>query len=121
MAPVMAIRESHSAIRDPRSGMRSADCGVRIFCGYLLLVALVATWASAQELPALTQPVNDFANVIDPASAQAMESLIRSLHEQTQDAVVVATVDTYAPYGDIREFANRLFENHGKGIGQRGK
>jgi uncharacterized protein len=116
MAAVMP-RNPRSAIRIPRSGIRAAKCGLRL----LIVVFIVAAAASAQELPELTQPVNDFANVIDPASEQAMESLIRSLHEQTQDAVVVATVDTYAPYGDIREFANRLFENHGKGIGQRGK
>lgn len=95
--------------------------GLRVLRGVTVFVVFVAASAAAQELPRLTQPVNDFANVIDPASEQAMDSLIRSLHEQTQDTVVVATVDTYAPYGDIREFANRLFENHGKGIGQRGK
>jgi uncharacterized protein len=35
--------------------------------------------------------------------------------------VVVTTVPTIAPYGDIREYANKLFENHGRGIGEKGK
>ena len=35
--------------------------------------------------------------------------------------VVVATVPTIDPYGDIREYAVKLFENHGRGIGDKGK
>ena len=34
---------------------------------------------------------------------------------------MVATVDTFKPYGDIREYAVKMFENRGRGIGQRGK
>jgi uncharacterized protein len=33
----------------------------------------------------------------------------------------VATIETVAPYADIREYAVKMFENHGRGIGQRGK
>ena len=69
----------------------------------------------------LTQPVNDFANVIDEPSKQTMESLIRSLQQASGDVVVVATVPTFKPYGDIREYAVKMFENRGRGIGQRGK
>jgi uncharacterized protein len=89
----------------------------------LFFVLLTATGhATAQELPPeLTQPVNDFANAIDPASRNAMEALIRSLQQASGDVVVVATVRTYKPYGDIREYAVKMFENHGRGIGQRGK
>ena len=87
----------------------------------LSLVAVTAT-AAAQELPPeLTQPVNDFAHVIDAQSAQTMEALIRSLQQASGDVVVVATVPTFKPYGDIREYAVKMFENHGRGIGQRGK
>ena len=99
------------------SGFRFATCA-------LLAVALVLVThlpARAQALPELTQPVNDFANVIDPSSAQAMDSLIRSLQRATGDVVVVATVRTFKPFGSIEEFANRLFENHGRGIGEKGK
>jgi uncharacterized protein len=75
----------------------------------------------ASNLPALTQPVNDFANVIDPASARAMDRMIRALLAASGDAVVVATVPTIEPYGDIREYTVKLFENHGRGVGQKGK
>jgi uncharacterized protein len=85
------------------------------------LLFFVAVAATAQELPQLTQPVNDFAGVIDAQSHQALESLIRSLQQATGDVVVVATTKTFQPYGDIREYANRLFENHGRGIGEKGK
>jgi len=78
--------------------------------------------AAAQPAPpALTQPVNDFANVIDPASAAKMDELIRSLQKASGDVVVVATVETFQPYGDIREYAVKMFENGGRGIGQKGK
>ncbi len=77
--------------------------------------------AGDPSLPALTQPVNDFAGVIDAASAATMSDQIRKLQAATGDAVVVATIKTFAPYGDIREYAVKLFENHGKGIGEKGK
>ena len=77
--------------------------------------------ARAQEPPELTQPVNDFAHVIDEPSENAMEALIRSLQQASGDVVVVATIPTYKPYGDIREYSVKMFENHGRGIGQRGK
>jgi uncharacterized protein len=75
----------------------------------------------ASDLPELTQPVNDFAHVIDAENAAAMDRMIRALLAKTGDAVVVATVPTIEPYGDIREYAVKLFENHGKGIGAKGK
>ena len=71
--------------------------------------------------PELTQPVNDFAHVIDAPGTNAMEALIRSLQQASGDVVVVATVPTFKPYGDIREYAVKMFDNHGRGIGQRGK
>jgi uncharacterized protein len=87
-----------------------------------IYVVLIATAAFAQELPPeLTQPVNDFANVIDQQHEQTMEELIRSLQQASGDVVVVATVPTFQPYADIREYAVKMFENHGHGIGQRGK
>lgn len=88
----------------------------------LLVLALLAPVARAQDaLPALSQPVNDFAGVIDKASAAEMDRAIRTLQEATGDAVVVATIPTFAPYADIREYAVKLFENQGRGIGEKGK
>jgi uncharacterized protein len=77
--------------------------------------------AQSDSLPELTKPVNDFAQVIDPASATAMESMIRELQEKTGDVVVVATVPTVESYATVKDYAVKLFENHGRGIGQKGK
>lgn len=86
-----------------------------------VLAAGVVAIQAPHQLPALTAPVNDTARVIDGASQRAMDSLIRSLQQATGDAVVVATVTTFKPYGTLQEFAVKLFENGGRGIGQRGK
>ncbi len=50
-----------------------------------------------------------------------MDREIRALTAASGDVVVVATVPTIEPYGDIREYATKLFENNGRGIGQKGK
>jgi uncharacterized protein len=91
---------------------------VLVFVGF---VAACANLQAQDAPPELTAPVNDFANVIDPSSERAMESLIRSLEQASGDVVVVATVPTFEPYGDIREYAVRMFENGGRGIGRKGK
>jgi uncharacterized protein len=88
-----------------------------------VIAVAMAVWpAYAQTpaqpaLPVLTAPVNDFAKVIDAASAAELDRLIRTLQTATGDVVVVATVDTFAPYATIDEYAVRLFEK--AGIGQR--
>jgi len=87
----------------------------------LLFLVLLALPARAQNLPELTAPVNDFAHVIDAQSAAGIERLSRSLKSASGDVVVVATVPTIEPYGDIREYATKLFENGGRGIGEKGK
>ncbi|MDR1989164.1 MAG: TPM domain-containing protein [Acidobacteriaceae bacterium] len=87
-----------------------------------LSASLPASSATAAPAPpALTGAVNDFAHVLDPDSAQAIEHAILSLKSTTGDVVVVATVPTIEPYADIREYAVRMFENGGNGIGDRGK
>jgi uncharacterized protein len=92
---------------------------------FLLLPSsfLLHAAASGQQAPpALTAPVNDFANVIDPSDAAEMERRIRALQGASGDVVVVATVRTFQPYyGDINEYAVRMFENGGRGIGAKGK
>ena len=90
-------------------------------CSTLLAIWLLAVPASAADLPELTAPVNDFAHVIDAQSAAGIERLSRSLKSASGDVVVVATVPTIEPYGDIREYATKLFENGGRGIGEKGK
>ena len=85
----------------------------------LLFVALSVALSGTQSLPTLTAPVNDFAHALDQDTAQALERRIRALQTTTGDAVVVATVPTFAPYGSIEEYAVRLFEQ--AGIGQKNK
>jgi uncharacterized protein len=87
-----------------------------------LALAGVATRAHAQPpTAALTESVNDFAHVIDADNARQLDTLIRSLQQASGDVVVVATIPTYQPYGSIQEYAVKMFENGGRGIGQRGK
>ena len=93
-----------------------------------LIAGLLAflVWPSAARaadppLPELTRPVNDFAGIINDSSEANLDREIRSLQSATGDVVVVVTVETFAPYGDIREYAVKLFENRGRGIGEKGK
>jgi uncharacterized protein len=86
----------------------------------LVLLLLGATVSAQQDPPELTRPVNDFAGVIDAESARQLDSLIRSLQETTGDVVVVATIKSLEGE-DINEYAERMFRNRGKGIGQGGK
>lgn len=89
---------------------------------WLLPLVLTPRPASAQPAPPeLTAPVNDFAHVIDAASAAELERRIRALQAATGDAVVVATVPTLKPYADIREYAGKMFLNGGRGVGAKGK
>jgi uncharacterized protein len=94
--------------------------------GAIALVAivtlLVAARADAQpDPPQLTDTVNDFAGVIDAASKRELDSIIRRLQAASGDAIVVATIKTFEPWGDIRTYAVKMFENHGRGIGQKGR
>jgi uncharacterized protein len=86
-----------------------------------LAVALVAAPCRSQELPSLTQPVNDLANVVDSASEQRLDVLIRNVQSRTGDVIIVATIETVAPYATPKDYAVKLFENRGRGIGQRGQ
>ncbi len=87
----------------------------------LAALVLAASTVHAADLPELTAPVNDFAGVIDAQSARGIERLSRALKDASGDVVVVATVPTIEGYGDIQEYATKLFENHGKGVGDKGK
>jgi uncharacterized protein len=120
MAPVSAARTRSLAVR---SDSQVTAAATRMSCAVGLVMSLfLASPIAAQEPPPeLTQPVNDFANVIDPQHEASLDALIRSLQQASGDVVVVATVDTIAPYGDIREYIVRMFENRGRGIGQKGK
>src|SRR5581483_6277161 len=69
----------------------------RVFFVSCLAVLLAASAFSrvvrAQPVPPeLTQPVNDFAHVIDADSARSIDQMSRALQAASGDVVVVATV-----------------------------
>jgi uncharacterized protein len=103
--------------REGWQGLKIVPCILWLIC------ATLACQPKEQraDLPELTQTVNDFASVVDPTNAAEMDRMIRALQAATGDTAVVATVRTIAPYADIRDYANKLFGNHGRGIGQKGK
>lgn len=115
--------------RPSRRATRLALIATLIVCSGLWLVRSAAAQAlpPGATLPELTQPVNDFANVIDPQNAAEIDRVSRALLAATTDAngigdtIIVVTTPTYAPFGDIREYAVKLFENHGRGIGDKKK
>ncbi len=94
---------------------------IRPLAFVVLLLAAGASAAAQPPTPRLTGAVNDFANVIDPASEAELERRIASLMSATGDVVGVATVPDLAGFAGIDEFKVKLFENHGRGIGQKGK
>lgn len=95
------------------------------FARWVVLALTLCVWAlpaGAQTAPPeLVEPVNDFANVIDPGSARAIESLIRQLQAASGDVMVVATVKTFQPWADLNSYAVKMFENGGKGLGAKGQ
>jgi uncharacterized protein len=94
----------------------------RFILALTLAAALAPRAVSAQPPPpALDAPVNDYAHVVDAQSAAELDRRIRALQAATGDTVVVATVPTFQPYGDIRQFADKMFQNHGRGVGEKGK
>lgn len=109
------------------SRTRAKGLGLRAVVLSLQLLALSPFFVFsprviAADLPTLTDdPVNDFAHVIDAQSAQGIERLSRSLKKASGDVVMVATVPTIEGYGSIDEYATKLFENNGRGIGDKGK
>jgi uncharacterized protein len=86
-----------------------------------VVLSLAVAAAAQPPPPELTAPVNDFAGVIDAGSSQALDRLIRALRHASGDTVIVATVKTFQPWGDVRSYATKMFENGGRGIGERGK
>jgi uncharacterized protein len=77
----------------------------------LAFATVAAVGAAVQPLPALAdKAVNDFASVVDSRSEAEIERWVRSLVAASKDYVYVVTVDTFAPYSSIEEYAVRLFE-----------
>src|SRR5687767_5191784 len=95
-------------------GLRIRDWGLgrlRVYACLLVLLFVPIPVASQPLPPELTKPVNDFANVIDAASEAEIERRILELKRASGDVVIVATIDTFQPYADVREYAVKMFEN----------
>ena len=76
--------------------------------------------ASTAGVPELAQHVNDFANVIG-SGRNNIERAITALFSETADVIVVTTVQSIAPFSDIRDYSVEMFKNRGRGIGAAGK
>lgn len=90
----------------------------RLLLGIGVAIALlVSSRAGAQSLPTLTGPVNDFAHVLSQQESDTLDRYIRALlaNSPKKDTVIVATVDSFAPYASIEEYAVKLFEKAGPG------
>jgi uncharacterized protein len=97
---------------------------VRVLTIATLLLFILGQAIQAQEsekLPVLVDPVNDFAKVLGAGQDAEIDRMARALMAATGDVVIVTTMPTFAPYGSIQEYAVKLFENHGRGIGEKGK
>jgi uncharacterized protein len=95
--------------------------GITIFIVWIALFFALSTVGAfaAEKYPAQRgTAVNDFANVIDPASAAQIEALAREVLQKTGTAVVVATVATVGENEDYSMYANGLYKAWG--IGKKG-
>jgi uncharacterized membrane protein YgcG len=97
--------------------MRAWLCAIAL----VLALPIQPDAQSAAPLPELTRPVHDLAQVLDPESVSRLETMSRTLQAATGDVVVVVTTPSIEPYADLREYAVEVFENHGRGIGDREK
>ncbi len=84
----------------------------------LLLLLAGAVGGAPLDFPRPKGAVNDFAGVIDAASAELMENLSREVLAKTGTAVVVAVVAEIGD-NDPDDYANRLYQAWG--IGEKGK
>lgn len=107
------------SFRSASGGALTRRCGIALVA--LAIVVMAAPAGAQPDPPALTDTVNDFAGVIDASAKQQLDTLSRQLQSASGDALVVATIKTFEPWGDITTYAAKMFENHGRGIGQQGR
>ncbi len=97
--------------------MNKLMSGRRILLPLLLVWLLLAGSAAGKELgfPKPKGAVNDFAGVVDAASAATMENLSREVLEKTGTSVVVAVMADIGD-NDADDYANRLYQAWGIGV-----
>src|SRR3954447_3411739 len=84
---------------------------------FLLLLALVAAPAAAQNFPALTGRVVDAANIIPDAEEAALTQKLETVEKASSPQLVVATVPSLEGY-PIEDYGYQLGRKWG--IGQKG-
>jgi uncharacterized protein len=101
----------------------SAECRVlRAGCRVLVTACAVAFLAAglvvAQEFPAPTGKVNDFANLLRQEDRATIETLLADLERETTAEIALVTVRSLGGR-PVEEYANRLFQEWG--IGKKGR
>ncbi|MBP7495371.1 MAG: TPM domain-containing protein [Spirochaetales bacterium] len=87
-----------------------------LITGFFLFLSAASLFSQIPYQP--TGFVNDFAGVVDPDSAQKMEAIASAIQSKTGAEVAIVTVETFAPYPTIDEFAIELAQTWG--IGRKG-
>ena len=85
----------------------------------LFVVPAVTTLLATEKFPQPRGAVNDFANLIDPASEEKMEALAREVLQKTGTAIVVVTVPTIGEGEETSMYVNKLYQAWG--IGKKGE
>lgn len=88
-----------------------------VLCGVVLTLGVHSAAQATQPLRPKGY-VNDFAGVLEPRTAQRLESLLSDLEKRTGAEVAVVTVQTVAD-GDVEKAAVDLLQDWG--IGKKGK
>jgi uncharacterized protein len=78
------------------------------------LFSLFTAFAAAQTFPKATGRVNDFANVIDPATEAEIDRQLDQLEQKTTSEIAVATIRSLDGMSST-DYANRLFKEWGVG------
>jgi uncharacterized protein len=107
-----------------------------LFLGFFLLLfggTFYLVWTTIKNNPAVPAPeqvvedaeghparigegmVSDFAGVIKDEDRQSIENLVTVLEQKTGAELAVVTIQTFAPYGSIEEYATSLFNSWGIG------
>ena len=90
-------------------------CASRLLC--VVAIALTVSCTKAPDVPALTTAVNDFAHVLSGNEREALENDIIQFQNSSGAILVMVTANSFQPFSSISAFANELFKNHGRGIG----
>jgi uncharacterized protein len=81
---------------------------------FAVFTASTATGKDRSESPVIPRPlgtVSDFAGIITSEDARHIEDAAEELRQKTGAQLMVVTVETFAPWGSIEEYALELFND----------